>query len=163
MPCNASWILLGQLARVFQNMAREVHLREQRLKQQLQQLRLDMDVMKKEHAEPISIYMPMDRRQAIVRGESLPSHARRATCWGSSRRTSRTAKPRGAGPARRIYQASWGSAIFNGRGAPTGDHTGSGDCCPGPWAGPGAASAAGHPDVGRPDRAPAPLLGRIAR
>ncbi|MCP4635845.1 MAG: hypothetical protein GY848_05165, partial [Methyloversatilis sp.] len=65
----------GQLARVFQNMAHEVHLREQRLKQQLQQLRLDMEVMKKEVAEPISVYMPMDRRQAIIRGESLPSRA----------------------------------------------------------------------------------------
>jgi response regulator RpfG family c-di-GMP phosphodiesterase len=69
---------LGQLARVFQNMAHEVHLREQRLKQQLQQLRLDMEVMKKEVAEPISVYMPMDRRQALVRGESLPSRVQGA-------------------------------------------------------------------------------------
>ena len=63
---------LGQLARVFQRMAREVHLREQRLKQHLQQLHLDMEEMKRALAEPLSVYMPMDRRQALVRGETLP-------------------------------------------------------------------------------------------
>jgi hypothetical protein len=34
---------LGQLARVFQRMAREVHAREQRLKQQVQELRIEVD------------------------------------------------------------------------------------------------------------------------
>jgi DNA-binding response OmpR family regulator len=34
---------LGQLARVFQCMAREVHAREQRLKQQVQKLRIELD------------------------------------------------------------------------------------------------------------------------
>ena len=34
---------LGQLARVFQRMAREVHAREQRLKQEVQQLRIEID------------------------------------------------------------------------------------------------------------------------
>ena len=34
---------LGQLARVFQSMAREVHQREMRLKQQVQQLRIELD------------------------------------------------------------------------------------------------------------------------
>ena len=63
---------LGQLARVFQRMAREVHLREQRLKQHLQQLHLDMEEMKRALAEPLSVHMPMDRRQALVRGEALP-------------------------------------------------------------------------------------------
>ncbi len=38
---------LGQLARVFQNMAREVYAREQRLKQQLQELRIEIDEAKK--------------------------------------------------------------------------------------------------------------------
>ena len=37
---------LGQLANVFRRMANEVHLREQRLKQQLEQLRLDVEDMK---------------------------------------------------------------------------------------------------------------------
>ncbi len=63
---------LGQLARVFQHMAREVYLREQRLKQHLQQVRLDMEEMKKALAEPISVYLPMDRRQALVHGHALP-------------------------------------------------------------------------------------------
>jgi len=63
---------LGQLARVFQRMAREVHLREQRLKQRLQQLHLDVEEMKRAVAEPLHVYMPMDRRQALVRGETLP-------------------------------------------------------------------------------------------
>ena len=34
---------LGQLARVFQRMAREVELREQALKRQVQQLRIEID------------------------------------------------------------------------------------------------------------------------
>jgi DNA-binding response OmpR family regulator len=38
---------LGQLARVFQNMAREVYAREQRLKQQLHELRIEVDEAKK--------------------------------------------------------------------------------------------------------------------
>ena len=63
---------LGQLARVFQRMAREVHLREQRLKQHLQQLHLDVEEMKRAITEPLYVYMPMDRRQTLVRGETLP-------------------------------------------------------------------------------------------
>ena len=61
----------GQLARVFQRMAREVYLREQRLKQQLQRLRLDMEEMKKTQAEPLHVYLPIDRRFALVAGETL--------------------------------------------------------------------------------------------
>jgi HAMP domain-containing protein/AraC-like DNA-binding protein len=38
---------LGQLARVFQRMAREVYAREQRLKQEVQQLRIEIDQVKK--------------------------------------------------------------------------------------------------------------------
>ncbi len=38
---------LGQLARVFQKMAREVHERENRLKQQVQELRIEIDEVKK--------------------------------------------------------------------------------------------------------------------
>ena len=38
---------LGHLARVFQSMAREVYAREQRLKQQLQELRIEVDEAKK--------------------------------------------------------------------------------------------------------------------
>jgi len=63
---------LGQLARVFQHMAREVHLREQRLKQQLEQMRQDVEEMRKAQLEPLYVYLPMDRRQALVRGETLP-------------------------------------------------------------------------------------------
>jgi DNA-binding response OmpR family regulator len=37
---------LGQLARVFQHMAREVYAREQRLKQQVQELRIELDEAK---------------------------------------------------------------------------------------------------------------------
>ena len=59
---------LGQLARVFQLMAREVHLREQRLKQQLQQLHLDIEEMRRAIVESPNLYVPMDRRQALARG-----------------------------------------------------------------------------------------------
>lgn len=38
---------LGQLARVFQNMAREVYAREQHLRQQMQELRIEIDEIKK--------------------------------------------------------------------------------------------------------------------
>jgi nitrogen fixation/metabolism regulation signal transduction histidine kinase len=38
---------LGQLGRVFQRMAREVYAREQRLKQEVQQLRIEIDEVKK--------------------------------------------------------------------------------------------------------------------
>ncbi len=67
---------LGNLARVFQRMAREVHLREQRLKQQLAQLRLDIEEMQKAGQEPIHVYLPMDRRHALVNGERLPDRTR---------------------------------------------------------------------------------------
>jgi CRP-like cAMP-binding protein len=39
---------LGQLARVFQGMTREVFAREQRLKQQVQELRIEVDMIKKD-------------------------------------------------------------------------------------------------------------------
>lgn len=38
---------LGQLARVFQNMAREVYIREQKLKQQVQELKIEIDETKR--------------------------------------------------------------------------------------------------------------------
>jgi CheY-like chemotaxis protein/class 3 adenylate cyclase/predicted metal-dependent HD superfamily phosphohydrolase len=63
---------LGQLARVFQRMAREVYLREQRLKQQLLQLHLDIEEMRRSVVESPSLYVPMDRRQALARGRALP-------------------------------------------------------------------------------------------
>lgn len=40
---------LGRLARVFQNMARQVYAREERLKQQVQELRIEIDEVKKAH------------------------------------------------------------------------------------------------------------------
>jgi CheY-like chemotaxis protein/class 3 adenylate cyclase/predicted metal-dependent HD superfamily phosphohydrolase len=63
---------LGRLARVFQRMAREVYLREQRLNQQLQQLHLDIEEMRRAFVEPLCVYLPMDRRQALVCGQALP-------------------------------------------------------------------------------------------
>lgn len=63
---------LGRLARVFQKMAQEVHLREQRLKQQLAQLQLDIEEMQKALAEKLEIYLPMDRRQALYKDVELP-------------------------------------------------------------------------------------------
>jgi CheY-like chemotaxis protein len=42
-PVSARTDALGQLARVFQRMAHEVYAREQRLKQQVQQLRIELD------------------------------------------------------------------------------------------------------------------------
>ncbi len=62
---------LGRLARVFEKMAREVHLREQRLKHQLSQLQLDIQEMQKALAEELQIYIPMDRRQALYARTTL--------------------------------------------------------------------------------------------
>lgn len=63
---------LGNLARVFQRMAREVHAREQRLRRQLAQLRLDHEERREAGAETVAAYLPMDRRQALARGATLP-------------------------------------------------------------------------------------------
>jgi DNA-binding response OmpR family regulator len=71
-PVAARDDALGQLAHVFQHMAREVVLREQRLKQHLEQLRLDVEEMRRAQAERMTVYLPMDRRHALVRGQTLP-------------------------------------------------------------------------------------------
>ncbi len=49
-PVAARDDALGQLARVFQNMARQVYAREQSLRQQVQELRIEIDEVKKAHA-----------------------------------------------------------------------------------------------------------------
>ena len=66
---------LGNLARVFQNMAREVVAREQRLKRQLRQLQLDIEEERGSAADTAAVYIPMDRRQALVHGTQLPEVA----------------------------------------------------------------------------------------
>jgi class 3 adenylate cyclase len=66
---------VGQLARVFLRMAREVHAREQRLQLQIERLRLDMEERQKAASETLSIYLPMDRRHALAQGATLPDRA----------------------------------------------------------------------------------------
>lgn len=63
---------LGELARVFRNMAQEVREREQRLFQQLQQLRLDIEEKELAKAETLGVYMPIDRRHALIADRQLP-------------------------------------------------------------------------------------------
>jgi DNA-binding response OmpR family regulator len=63
---------LGQLARVFTRMARKVHAREQRLKQQIEQLRLDIEERHAAATQTAAAYIPMDRRRALMDGSSLP-------------------------------------------------------------------------------------------
>jgi DNA-binding response OmpR family regulator len=63
---------LGNLARVFQKMAQDVVAREQRLKQQLRQLQLDIEERRSGAADTPAVYIPMDRRQALSRGLALP-------------------------------------------------------------------------------------------
>lgn len=65
---------LGNLARVFRKMADEVRLREQRLKRQLAQLQLDIEEKNLAKAETLAIYIPMDRRQALAAGKTLPEY-----------------------------------------------------------------------------------------
>ena len=66
---------LGNLARVFQKMAAEVVAREQRLKRQLRQLQLDIEEERSSASDTAAIYIPMDRRQALLHGTSLPEVA----------------------------------------------------------------------------------------
>ena len=72
---------LGELARVFRNMAQEVRAREQRLKRQLLELQLDIEEKKLAKAETVAIYIPMDRRQAIAHNKSLPEYAQGAALF----------------------------------------------------------------------------------
>jgi CheY-like chemotaxis protein/class 3 adenylate cyclase/predicted metal-dependent HD superfamily phosphohydrolase len=62
---------LGSLARVFQRMAREVHEREQRLRRQLEQLRLDMEEMRQAQRQSLACYLPADRQRAVANGLAL--------------------------------------------------------------------------------------------
>jgi len=64
---------LGNLARVFQKMAGEVVAREQRLKQQLHQLQLDIEEQRNSATDTAALYIPMDRRQALAHAATLPS------------------------------------------------------------------------------------------
>jgi DNA-binding response OmpR family regulator len=66
---------LGDLARVFRKMAQEVVAREQRLRQQMRQLQLDIEEQRSSVADTAAVYMPMDRRQALAEGRELPEHA----------------------------------------------------------------------------------------
>lgn len=72
---------LGRLAKVFQRMAREVHAREQRLKQQLEQLRCDIEDHQRATGDSPDAYLPMDRRQALVAGVGLPDRMRGAALF----------------------------------------------------------------------------------
>ncbi len=63
---------LGNLARMFGGMVREVAAREQRLKQQLRQLQQDLDERNAAAAESAAAWVPMDRRAALVEGRDLP-------------------------------------------------------------------------------------------
>ena len=67
---------LGELARVFRKMADEVRLREQRLKRQLAQLQLDIEEKELAKKETVALYVPMDRRQALATGKTLPEYVR---------------------------------------------------------------------------------------
>ncbi|HET8875035.1 MAG TPA: response regulator [Casimicrobiaceae bacterium] len=71
-PVAARGDALGNLARVFRKMAKEVVAREQRLRQQLRQLQLDIEEQRSNAADTTTSYVPMDRRQALARGTQLP-------------------------------------------------------------------------------------------
>jgi DNA-binding response OmpR family regulator len=74
-PVAARDDALGNLARVFRKMAKEVVAREQRLHQQLRQLQLDIEEQRSNAGDTATSYVPMDRRQALVRGIGLPGRA----------------------------------------------------------------------------------------
>jgi CheY-like chemotaxis protein/class 3 adenylate cyclase len=80
-PVAARPDALGRLARVFQRMAREVVAREQHLKRQLEQLKLDIEERQRAADEIAAVYVPMDRRQALARGATLPEHMQGAALF----------------------------------------------------------------------------------
>ncbi len=80
-PVVARQDALGNLGRVFQRMAEEVHAREQRLQQEIAQLKLDMVERQEAASETAVVYLPMDRRQALAAGRELPSRARGAALF----------------------------------------------------------------------------------
>ncbi len=72
---------LGNLARVFDRMAHEVHFREQRLRLQLEQLRLDIQEQEQAAMETVADYVPMDRRHALVEDRTLPDRCQGAALF----------------------------------------------------------------------------------
>jgi CheY-like chemotaxis protein len=72
---------LGHLARVFERMAREVHTREQRLKQQIERLHLDTRERQVAATQTAAAYIPIDRRHALVHGQTLPEKTRGAALF----------------------------------------------------------------------------------
>ena len=77
-PVAARGDALGTLARVFRKMAQEVVAREQRLRQQMRQLELDIEEQRGSVADTAALYVPMDRRQALAQGRTLPETVRGA-------------------------------------------------------------------------------------
>jgi CheY-like chemotaxis protein len=64
---------LGNLARVFRDMAKEVVAREQRLRRQLRQLALDVEEQRAGARGSMASFVPIDRRAALASGRELPS------------------------------------------------------------------------------------------
>lgn len=67
---------LGNLARVFRDMAKEVVAREQRLRRQLRQLALDVEEQRAGARGSMASFVPIDRRVALASGCELPSSMR---------------------------------------------------------------------------------------
>jgi CheY-like chemotaxis protein len=80
-PVAARDDALGNLARVFRKMAQEVVAREQRLRQQLRQLQLDIEERHASAGDTAASYVPIDRRKALARGEELPQAVRGAALF----------------------------------------------------------------------------------
>jgi CheY-like chemotaxis protein/class 3 adenylate cyclase len=72
---------LGNLARIFDRMAHEVHFREQRLRLQLEQLRLDLQEQEQAAMETVVDYLPMDRRHALAQNRTLPDRCQGAALF----------------------------------------------------------------------------------
>lgn len=80
-PVSARSDALGNLARIFDRMAHEVHFREQRLRLQLEQLRLDLQEQEQAAMETVVDYLPMDRRHALAQNQTLPDRCRGAALF----------------------------------------------------------------------------------
>lgn len=83
---------LGQLARVFGAMAREVVLREQRLAARIERLKMDIAEQRSAARRTTHPFVPIDRRIALAMGRTLPEMARGAALFTDITGYTRTAE-----------------------------------------------------------------------
>ncbi|TNE51759.1 MAG: response regulator [Deltaproteobacteria bacterium] len=90
---------LGRLARIFQSMAKEIYERERRLLHRLERIQTDAKESQQAAKETPGVYIPADRKYALVQGIDLPESTSGAALFvdisGFTRLTEALAKEMG--------------------------------------------------------------------